>query len=150
MWAQDSQVNARRFSLLKHARVTVPYVHGQNGMIERRWCSRAEPARFCLSYSEIPLGFWPYVYHAAAYTTNRLPSARTPRGSTAFEAHYRRQPSVGPRDGGSGAGVSAKKEQGSCPRQQQQQQQYTPLSYQDLCLLLRGQRRRSDELLWPS
>ncbi|GAA5936241.1 hypothetical protein JCM1841_004389 [Sporobolomyces salmonicolor] len=84
-------VNKTLDDFLTHAgiqhRRTVPYVHGQNGLVERRWRTLLETTRTLLSDSGLPLSFWPYALHSATYLYNRSPTSAL-AGSTPFEAYH--------------------------------------------------------------
>ncbi|GAA5905820.1 hypothetical protein JCM5296_001279 [Sporobolomyces johnsonii] len=66
---------------IQHRR-TVAYVHGQNGLVERRWRLIFDTARTLLLDSGLPLWLWPYAFDSALHTYNLSPSSalgnRTP------------------------------------------------------------------------
>ncbi|GAA5993370.1 hypothetical protein JCM11641_001995, partial [Rhodosporidiobolus odoratus] len=78
---------------IRHRR-TVPYVHGQNGMIERRWRTLLETTRALLFHSRLPLSFWPYALSTSAYLYNRSPSSALPNSITPFESYHSKPPNL--------------------------------------------------------
>ncbi|GAA5905630.1 hypothetical protein JCM5296_000533 [Sporobolomyces johnsonii] len=78
---------------IQHRR-TVPYVHGQNGFVERRWRSLLETTRTLLCDSGLPLSFWPYALQSATYLYNRSPTSSLPSSQTPFEAYHGTPPDL--------------------------------------------------------
>ncbi|GAA5917213.1 hypothetical protein JCM5296_005908 [Sporobolomyces johnsonii] len=78
---------------IQHRR-TIPYVHGQNGFIERRWRSLLETMRALLTDSGMPLSFWPYALLSASYLYNRSPTITLPSSITPYEAYHGRAPDL--------------------------------------------------------
>ncbi|GAA5989845.1 hypothetical protein JCM11641_004813 [Rhodosporidiobolus odoratus] len=75
-------------------RRTVPYTHGQNGFVERRFRSLLEVARSLLADSHLPLSLWPYAVTSAVYLSNRSPTSSLPISITPYEAYFGRPPSL--------------------------------------------------------
>ncbi|GAA5918781.1 hypothetical protein JCM5296_005484 [Sporobolomyces johnsonii] len=77
---------------IQHRR-TVPYVHGQNGLVERRWRSLFETTRTLLADSRLPLSFWPYAFRSAVYLYNCSPTTAL-KNSTPYQAYYGSPPDL--------------------------------------------------------
>ncbi|GAA5905816.1 hypothetical protein JCM5296_001277 [Sporobolomyces johnsonii] len=77
---------------IQHGR-TVPYVHGQNGLVERRWRSLFDTTRTLLADSRLPLSFWPYAFRSAVYLYNRSPTIAL-KNVTPFEAFHGSPPDL--------------------------------------------------------
>ncbi|GAA5883512.1 hypothetical protein JCM1840_004243 [Sporobolomyces johnsonii] len=74
-------------------RLTVPYVHNQNGMVERRWRQWLETTRALLFASRLPSEFWPHALSTAVYLYNLSPSSALD-GRSPHEAYYGKVPSL--------------------------------------------------------
>ncbi|GAA5974474.1 hypothetical protein JCM11641_003239 [Rhodosporidiobolus odoratus] len=72
----------------------VPYTHGQNGFVERRFRSLFEVARSLLCDSHLPLALWPYAVSSAIYLSNRSPTSSLPNSITPYEAYHGQPPSL--------------------------------------------------------
>ncbi|GAA5982386.1 hypothetical protein JCM11641_006966 [Rhodosporidiobolus odoratus] len=62
---------------IKHFK-TVPYVSGQNGLIERQWRTLFETVRCWLAESGLPLSFWIHALYSAAHVHNLSPTVSLP------------------------------------------------------------------------
>ncbi|GAA5982200.1 hypothetical protein JCM11641_006222 [Rhodosporidiobolus odoratus] len=78
---------------ISHRR-TVPYTHGQNGFVERRFRSLLKVARSLLSHANLPLSLWPYAVSSAVCLFNRLPTSSLPSSITPFESYFGHPPSL--------------------------------------------------------
>ncbi|GAA5875080.1 hypothetical protein JCM1840_001759 [Sporobolomyces johnsonii] len=78
---------------IQHRR-TVPYVHGQNGFVERRWRSLLETTRALLADSGLALSFWPFALASATYLYNRSPTIALPSSITPYEAYHGHPPDL--------------------------------------------------------
>ncbi|GAA5868290.1 hypothetical protein JCM5353_008649, partial [Sporobolomyces roseus] len=74
-------------------RKTVPYVHGQNGLVERRFRQLLETTRALLASSQMPLSFWPFAFHSAVYLYNINVSVALSNKSP-FEMYYGKKPQI--------------------------------------------------------
>ncbi|GAA5979679.1 hypothetical protein JCM11641_004052 [Rhodosporidiobolus odoratus] len=78
---------------IQHRR-TVPYTHGQNGFVGRRFRSLLEVVRSLLADSHLPLSLWPYAVSSAVYLSNRSPTTSLPNSITPYEAYFGTPPSL--------------------------------------------------------
>ncbi|GAA5875052.1 hypothetical protein JCM1840_001751 [Sporobolomyces johnsonii] len=74
-------------------RLTVPYVHNQNGLVERRWRQWLETTRALLLASGLSLDFWGYALSIAVYLYNRTPSIAL-GGISPYESYHGVPPSL--------------------------------------------------------
>nr|KYP51497.1 Retrovirus-related Pol polyprotein from transposon TNT 1-94 [Cajanus cajan] len=65
-------------------RLTCPYMHHQNGTVERRHRHIIELGLAMLHHSALPLKFWDHAFLTATYLINRLPSS-----SVGFQSPYK-------------------------------------------------------------
>ncbi|GAA5972784.1 hypothetical protein JCM11641_003938 [Rhodosporidiobolus odoratus] len=78
---------------IKHFK-TVPYVHGQNGLIERQWRTLFETVRCWLAESGLPLSFWIYALLAACHVRNLSPTVSLPDFVSPSHAYYNTVPDL--------------------------------------------------------
>ncbi|GAA5988537.1 hypothetical protein JCM11641_003308 [Rhodosporidiobolus odoratus] len=73
---------------------TVPYVHGQNGLIERQWRTLFETVRCWLAESGLPYSFWIHALLAAARVRNISPTISLPNSISPSHAYYKTIPDL--------------------------------------------------------
>ncbi|GAA5984739.1 hypothetical protein JCM11641_002168 [Rhodosporidiobolus odoratus] len=78
---------------IKHFK-TVPYLHGQNGLIKRQWRTLFETVRCWLYESGLPTSFWIHALYSANHVRNLSPTVSLPSSISPSHAYHSSVPDL--------------------------------------------------------